>query len=332
MLKSNSKYYYSRLDNATKRIYSSILSAFETRNPNPSFMVNPLRYKVDIPEILNYISSDNPGLFYVDFSKIFINTSLTWVSLRANFLYSNQQIDATEKRLEAVIAKIFASRGGGFASMDAYNRELTLHDSLVRNISYSNTGINHETTSIVGALLSRSAVCEGYAKAFKLLCDRADLPCIVVSGKGIPIGEPEEPHAWNIVKVDGVCAHVDVTWDSTTRGNSDTCYDHFNLTDDDTAKDHTWNRSLLPACTSDVNNYYVRKGQCVGNRTDFKNYVAEQAKRGEKAITFRLTGKEKTMDQVMDAVQETLQRVLKYGYSVNLRYNNTRGTGLISLR
>jgi hypothetical protein len=215
--------------------------------------------------------------------------------------------------------------------MDAYDKELALHDSLVKNISYSTAGINHETASIAGALLSRSAVCEGYAKAFKLLCDRADLPCIVVSGKGTPVDRPEEPHAWNIVKLDGVCAHVDVTWDSTTRGESAACYDHFNLTDDDAARDHTWDRLLFPACTSDKNNYYVRNGLCTGSRSEFKNYVTERVKRGEKTISFRLAGREKSTDQVMDTVQEALQSILKYGFSMNLRFNEKRSTGLICL-
>jgi len=329
MLKSKSKFYYSRLDNTAKRIYNVVLSALEALNSNPSFMVNPLGRKPDIQKILQYISHDNPGLFYVDFSHFLIRSSLTNISLQMNFLYKNQQIDAMEKQIESVITKIFASRG--IASMDAYNRELALHDSLVKNVSYCNTGINHETTSIIGAFLSRSAVCEGYAKAFKLLCDRADLSCIVVSGEGTPIDGPEEPHAWNIVKLDGVCAHVDVTWDSTTRGESATCYDHFNLTDEDTAKDHTWDRSLFPACTSDKNNYYVKNGLCIGSRSNFKNYVAERVKRGEKTIIFRLTGREKSAEQIMDATQEILQSVLKCGFSMNLRYNDKRGTGLISL-
>jgi len=218
----------------------------------------------------------------------------------------------------------------GFASMDAYNKELILHNALVKNISYSKGGINSETTSIIGALISRNAVCEGYAKAFKLLCDYAGLLSIVISGKATPQNEPEELHAWNLVNLDGICTHVDVTWNSTTRGKIDTCYDYFNLTDNEISKDHVWDRSLLPACISDKNNYYVRNRLCVSNRSDFKNYIAERAKRGQKTIIFKLTGQEKTMEQVMKAAQEALQSVLN-GYSMNLQYNSKLGTGVITL-
>ncbi|MDR3000093.1 MAG: hypothetical protein LBU89_02415 [Fibromonadaceae bacterium] len=154
---------------------------------------------------------------------------------------------------------------------------------------------------------------------------------LVVSGKATPPATgPAELHAWNIVNLDGICAHVDVTWNSTTRGKSDTCYDYFNLTDNDISKDHTWNRSLFPACTSDKNNYHARNGLCLNSRTNFKNYVAERAKRGQKTIAFKLTGQEKTMEQVMNATQEALQSVLN-GYSVNLQYNHKIGTGVIRL-
>jgi len=328
MLKTKSKFYYSCLNSSAKRIYNSIISALVARNNNPSFMVNPLGRKPNIQKILQYIDYDNPELFYVDFRKISFLSSLTKISLQLKFLYSKPQIDTMEKQLESIITKIVSSPR--FTSMDAYNKELMIHDTLVKNISYSDFGINTETTSIVGVLLSRNAVCEGYAKAFKLLCDRAGLPSIVISGKGTPITSQEEPHAWNIVNLNGICAHVDVTWDSTTRGESDTCYDYFNLTDNDIAKSHTWDRSLLPACTSDKNNYYVRNKLCIDSRSNFKNYVAELAKQGEKAIAFRLIGKEKTTEQVMNAAQEALQS-LKSSYSMSLRYNNKLGTGLINL-
>lgn len=56
----------------------------------------------------------------------------------------------------------------------------------------------------------RSApACEGYARAFKLICDQIGLPCIVVSGDG---------HMWNYVQnEDGVWYAVDVTWDDPVR-------------------------------------------------------------------------------------------------------------------
>lgn len=45
--------------------------------------------------------------------------------------------------------------------------------------------------------------CSTYARAFKYLCDRAGIVCIIHTG---------ENHAWNSVYVDGKWSYVDVTW------------------------------------------------------------------------------------------------------------------------
>ncbi len=64
-----------------------------------------------------------------------------------------------------------------------------------------------------GALVDNRSVCEGYAEAFKLLCDKNGIECILVFGKGITSSAIEN-HMWNYVKMDdGKWYAVDVTWD-----------------------------------------------------------------------------------------------------------------------
>ena len=59
-----------------------------------------------------------------------------------------------------------------------------------------------------GAQEQNSVVCEGYARAFKMLCDAANIPCALISGDG------GGPHMWNAVKMDDEKWYaVDVTWD-----------------------------------------------------------------------------------------------------------------------
>ncbi len=51
-------------------------------------------------------------------------------------------------------------------------------------------------------------VCEGYAKTFKVICDRLDIPCVLVSGNA------GGAHMWNYVQMDDSKWYlVDVTWD-----------------------------------------------------------------------------------------------------------------------
>ncbi len=68
-----------------------------------------------------------------------------------------------------------------------------------------------------GALVDPNhyAVCDGYSKAFQLLCMKEGIECIVVLGTGMPISDIPVVvnHAWNYVKMDdGQWYAMDVTW------------------------------------------------------------------------------------------------------------------------
>ena len=86
----------------------------------------------------------------------------------------------------------------------------------------------------VGALLYGRAACEGYAEAFALLLRLAGIPCSAVGGIG-GTGDDTEPHAWNIVSIDGDYALVDVTWDD---GDEYISHGWFNITSEEMARDH----------------------------------------------------------------------------------------------
>ena len=244
-------------------------------------MVNPLSKKADVQKIIKYIHWDNPGLFYVDFSKMIITGTLSKTTIQSKFILNDKQIDETEKQINKTISAILSSSLlSGHAKMDAYQKEIALHDMLIKKISYDHSGVNDTNTTIVGGLLHKKAVCEGYSKTFRLLCDHIGLSCIYVPGTAEPYGKPRESHSWNIVKLGGVCAHVDATWDSTMRVGSGTCYDHFNLTDDDIGLDHDWDRTLAPRCSSTANNFFYKNGCVVRNDIELRDIIVKHIKIG----------------------------------------------------
>jgi hypothetical protein len=57
-----------------------------------------------------------------------------------------------------------------------------------------------------GALVEHLAVGEGYAMAYKALCDEFGIGCTVVTGRKNGVS-----HSWNIVRLDGDYFHVDVS-------------------------------------------------------------------------------------------------------------------------
>lgn len=95
----------------------------------------------------------------------------------------------------------------------------SIHDQLASSITYD---INADMPfTAYGAMLKSASVCEGYAESFKLLCDRENIPCILVVSSN---------HMWNHVQMDdGQWYSVDVTWDDYDRAYDDReyVYDNF---------------------------------------------------------------------------------------------------------
>lgn len=106
---------------------------------------------------------------------------------------------------------------------------LYVHDYLINNAeyderdvalnsAYSNTEAYYYAHSAFGVLNKKLGVCESYAKAFKIICDRLNNgpECALVTSN---------THMWNIVQMDGKWYCLDVTWDDPIGGTiSDTYF------------------------------------------------------------------------------------------------------------
>ena len=98
------------------------------------------------------------------------------------------------------------------------NRILTETNSYNSAVGNGNSDAAAETAwKCVSALNGKSGndgpVCEGYARAFKVLCDRLGIPCVLTEGYAqTGLTAKKELHMWNYVKLDGKWYAVDVTW------------------------------------------------------------------------------------------------------------------------
>ena len=117
---------------------------------------------------------------------------------------------AAANAIESVLSGLSLKRESDVETVRAIN------DYLCKRIDYVDTD---NRQNIYGALVSRKCVCEGYAHAFKLLCDRFGVTCATVIGTGIT-EDGEEGHMWNAVKIDGAWYAVDVTWNDSTESNT----------------------------------------------------------------------------------------------------------------
>lgn len=153
-------------------------------------------------------------------------------------------------------------------TMSDYEKELALHDYLVKNCRYSQN-VSQPTGSDIyrayGALVNGDAVCNGYAEALQLLfmCAGVESRFVIGTADGVD-------HAWNLVCLDGLWYHLDATWDDPVPDKGETAiHSFFNVTDAIMEKSHTWEIKDYPNATSMNYNYYVHNNLYF---EDFEDY------------------------------------------------------------
>lgn len=106
-----------------------------------------------------------------------------------------------------------------------------IHDRLCRGIY--DMDIKEGSHTVYSALIDKEAVCDGYAYAFKYLCDLSGIGCVVVIGTFDRSLDDDPGHAWNLVWYDDSWKLVDISCDvyDVAEGYDLLSYRHF-LSDD----------------------------------------------------------------------------------------------------
>ena len=172
----------------------------------------------------------------------------------------------------------------------AYEQEKAVHDYIVLNCEYDLDayenylqGIisNHDSYFAEGVFINKTAVCDGYSRAFMLCMDILGIPCIRVMGTA-----NGGDHAWNAVQLENEWYMVDVTWDDPVPDAEGVVwYNYFNITDETMKRDHTYTCSIQANGTK--YNYYYMQENFVDNIEAYYAYLqkaATNAKSGELVI------------------------------------------------
>lgn len=171
-------------------------------------------------------------------------------ALRARLTSEQQQALATARqRVQELISP----------QMSTMEKVRALHDDLVNRATYDLPSGG----SCTAMLLTDRGVCEAYSRALWLMLRMVDIPCLIVAG------HTDEPHAWNLVQVDGEWYHVDATWDDPTIIGSNRnvlSHNYFLITDSQIAGDHSWDRKSIPV-SAVKDSLYFRT-----NKAYFTNY------------------------------------------------------------
>lgn len=233
----NNKYYYNQLNDNAKLIYASIennlnnmkTGTYKIRLANE--VANVLKYdngeemlNKDFQSAWDALSLDRMDIFFIDVSKISLNIKKT--THLNNVTYSLAIVSEDETGylkdgltskidVNSILNQIKDNRDSIIRNVtgDKYSKVLQVHDWIIENLEYSLDIQNANTYNLYGALINKSAVCEGYAEAFKYILDELGIPCILVSGTATNSEGITENHAWNYVQIDEKWYAVDTTWD-----------------------------------------------------------------------------------------------------------------------
>ena len=108
------------------------------------------------------------------------------------------------------ILKIIEHDGTDYGKALAIARWMT--DNIVYPADYMDR-IGDSLNSAHTALLKKEAVCDGFAKAYDLICKKAGLETIYIDGDSLGGGEG---HVWNMICISDKWYYVDVTWMNTS--------------------------------------------------------------------------------------------------------------------
>ncbi len=169
-------------------------------------------FRYDYPEVfwmgsVGWVCSGGPGS---DSKGIYLTVSgVTFVTAEV-YSGAKSEVASFDRAVTAAVSEIKSALPSG---ADRYQTVMEIHNYICRAVAYEENTYAHTAAGVF--LHGQKVVCEGYAKAFKILCDRFGIPCALIAGDAkTDEGDASEAHMWNYVKMeDNAWYLVDPTWD-----------------------------------------------------------------------------------------------------------------------
>lgn len=287
-------YYYNQLNKEQKKVYYAMKEGL--LKMQDSFPVLNLSNR-ELADIYFMVRMDCPEIFYsVKFTYRYYPDS-TAVELVPEYLFTKDKIKEHRQAMQSRVKK-FARQA---EKLDEKGKELFIHDFIVNNVKYDKLKkeYSHE---IIGALGNGVAVCEGMAKAVKILCDELGIWCIIALSEANPDKGIKYRHAWNVVRINGKYYHLDATFDNTLSRDDIVRYDYFNLPDKQIFRDHEPVIWKVPECI-DSDHFYYREKKVSWTTIDEVRNRTKQAVKKNKVLLFHWRGGYLTKDILKELLE-----------------------------
>ena len=251
---------------------------------------------------------DHPEIFWLTGYKYKYYKGSPNLIFVPEYLFDKYKIREHQRAMQARVEKLVRPA----KDRSDFEKEKYVHDFICENVRYDKLkkAYSHE---IIGPLGQGVGVCEGIAKAVKVLLDALGVWCVIAICGNNPEKGIKYRHTWNIVKINGVYYHLDVTFDNTLgQDGKEIRYDYFNLDDQQIFRDHEPLIAPAPACTDHDHFYYKEKKLSFTKQEDVYKRALQAAKKG-KVLTFHWRGGYFTRE----IFQELLELIRKAGKEKN---------------
>lgn len=264
-------YPYNTLDSNKKAAYDAMITAIKAHKDRFDIPDGVKISGDEYVELYQLIYDFEYSIFDLDVNIRYTSASNTGnvVSAQLSYLYTSEQVNDMQKKVDAAADKIISELWDG---MSEYEIVKFFYDKLASEVEYNENAEN--LRDIYGALVEKSTVCGGYARAFSYLCSKVGIETITTLGDF-----NETPHMWNMVKIDGNWYHVDVTSGNATNTEFPYIrYDYFCVTDDIINKYHVLYDQPFdyPKAASEKYNYFVYNNLIARDVPDAAALIAEE--------------------------------------------------------
>ena len=280
-----------------------------------------------LKKIIMVLKYEHTEIFYVNFQKV--NCAI----IPEGLIYYIDYTMSSKIRTK----KIYAMENWIINSLEQIKIEISdsetdiyrkVHNYLIRNVSYDyealqNPEIHPEAFTINGIFEYKKAVCEGIAKAFKLLCAQVGAKNVyIVNGTAFSKQfRSLFPHTWNIVKFNGRYSHIDVTWDlEPSRTSGYNRYDYFMIPDEWIQEDHVYDNSIR--CDTIEESYFYRQCCLISGPNSLKRFLNKKLQNKFSILYFKIIGENGLPNdidsKVENIVQETVQMYATSKYMIQM--------------
>ena len=141
---------------------------------------------------------------YNSFDSIVFNFDERVIQIEINHAYSDDEIQQLSSKVDQLIEENVDR------SLPTKEQIRVIHDYIINHTEYDKLkteNINdttYKSNTAYGVLFEGYGICSGYSDAMKLFLDKLNIINYKISN---------DQHIWNLVNLDGVWYHLDLTWD-----------------------------------------------------------------------------------------------------------------------